>query len=258
MVKVNAANGSVMWSVPMTAATTGTPATLVGFRDSRIQNGLLTMILNDGTYNHLVTFNTSDGSIATNYTIKGLGGAIAYAASDDVTGSVVTFGQYTYTLGDTTLATGGLVGTGQSVWMKIQAGGAFQGATITTTTYAAPAIVGYYFTTQCQGLRALGPQESGAANGPSLAKTRRQHMYGVLLWRTSTDLQVGTDFNFMHSTNLKTPGGTPYQRSQLFSGVQWDTLDDLYSFDSQIAWQISSAYPATVLAIGNFLHTQDR
>ena len=99
--------------------------------------------------------------------------------------------------------------------------------------------------------------DSGSPNGPSLGKTRLSHMYGALFHRAA-QIYVGTNFSNLRIANFQTPNGTVYGPGQLWTGVWWDTMDDDYSFDCQPCWQVIRPYPATVLAFGTFLHTQDR
>lgn len=128
---------------------------------------------------------------------------------------------------------------------------------LTTVSYFGPFTAGFTYTSQGQILRPIAPQEAGAANGPALAKTRREHQFGVLL-HTSQGISFGTNFTFQNAAQFQSPGGTPYTALQAWSGVHWDTLNDDYSFDSMLAWQITRPHPSTVLTASNFLHTQDR
>jgi len=44
----------------------------------------------------------------------------------------------------------------------------------------------------------------------------------------------------------------------LYSDILWTTLDDDFSFDSEFCWQIARPFSVNVMAIGEFLNTQDR
>lgn len=120
-----------------------------------------------------------------------------------------------------------------------------------------PVALGFTYTSQGQILRPIIPQESGAANGPALAKTRRSHMAGVLMHKTQ-GITFGTVFSKLRPGQFRSPGGTPFPLTTLWSGIYWNTLEDDYSFDSMICWEITRPYPATVLTIGAFVETQDR
>lgn len=123
--------------------------------------------------------------------------------------------------------------------------------------YAIPAVIGYTYTSQGQILRPIAPQETGAQTGPALGKTRRTHQFSALLHKTQ-GISVGTSYDRLRPVQFRTLGGTAYQLNQLYSGIVQDTLEDDYSYDSMIAWQITRPYPATVLTLGAFIKTQDR
>jgi hypothetical protein len=118
-------------------------------------------------------------------------------------------------------------------------------------------VAGFTYTSQGQQLRPITQQDTGAQNGPALGKTRRGHMFSALLVNTQ-GISFGTDFVNMHAAKFTSPGGRAYATGQLYSGVYWDSLENDYSFDSGVAWQITRPYPATVAAMSLFLQTQDR
>jgi hypothetical protein len=123
--------------------------------------------------------------------------------------------------------------------------------------WTTPVAIGYTYTSQGQILRAVNPQEAGSRNGPALGKTRRTHMYSALLQQTQ-GIKFGTTFDHLRTAQLQTKGKVPFALTSLYSNVHQDTLDDTYSFDSMVCWQIDRPYPASVLALGPDLHTQDR
>jgi hypothetical protein len=90
-----------------------------------------------------------------------------------------------------------------------------------------------------------------------LGKTRRTHMYSALLQRTQ-GIKFGTDFGSMRPAQFRSAGNIPYPLTSLFSAVHQDSLQDDYSFDSMLCWEIDRPYPATVCTLGANLHTQDR
>jgi len=121
-----------------------------------------------------------------------------------------------------------------------------------------PIVVGYNYTSQGQIVRPVIASETGSRIGPSLGQTRRTHQVGTLLYQTQ-GIYFGTDFNNLRPANFKTTGGAqPLPLTTLFSGVHWDTLDDTYSYDSMICWEVNRPYPATVLAIEGFIVTTER
>lgn len=119
-------------------------------------------------------------------------------------------------------------------------------------------LVGFDFTSQGQLVRPATMQESGARDGPALGKERRTHLAALLL-QDAAGVYVGTDFTKLRPCLFKTPGGsvalTPFQ---MFSGVHAIPIDDKYSFDSMLSWQVSRGQPCTVVAYQGFLQTQDQ
>lgn len=175
--------------------------------------------------------------------------------------------------GDWTVAADGSVavtiGTGPSdlltpaVLASLSASGTNFGQAATTvdvagvgTKYTIPAVIGYNFVSQGQGLRPLLPQQTGTPAGPALGKTRRVHRYALLV-QAAQGLSVGTNFTSLRSVLFRSPGGKPYALNQLYSGVHRAELEDAYSYDGMLAWQVSRPYPATVNAAESFLQTQE-
>jgi hypothetical protein len=123
--------------------------------------------------------------------------------------------------------------------------------------YTVPCVVGFTYTSQGQGLRPDTVEQNRSQTGPSLAKPRRGHQFGVLL-AGAQGVSFGTDFAKLHAAAFKTPGGKAYANTQLFSGVYWDSLDDDYGFDSRFAWQVTRPYPCALVSYTVFQNTQDR
>jgi len=137
-----------------------------------------------------------------------------------------------------------------------------------TSAFAAAAttwVVGFSYTSKGQLLRPAVPQQAGTRMGPALGKTRRSHIGSVLLHNTA-GISFGTSFTdsiggttSMKPARLMSPGGTvPLAQNELFSGVLWEPLTDGSSLDSMLCWQITRPYPATVVAIGATVQTQDQ
>lgn len=123
--------------------------------------------------------------------------------------------------------------------------------------YAIPAVVGQTFLSKAQIVRPVTSQESGAANGPAFGKSRRIHK-AVYLLNPSQNMFWGTSFNELSPMQFEFPGGTRYNQLQLFSGTHKDTMNDNNNIDaSQLCWQSDGTMPATVLAVGWFIQTQD-
>lgn len=120
-----------------------------------------------------------------------------------------------------------------------------------------PCIVGYTYTSQGQRMRPVEPLETGAKLGPALAKFKRSNEYGVLLHRSINGaVDFGTTFSNMRPALLRTDGNRDIPKTTLYSGVHWANTEDGYSFDSQIAWQITRPYPTTIVALGAHIVTQ--
>lgn len=121
-----------------------------------------------------------------------------------------------------------------------------------------PIICGFTYTSQGQILRPDAMEQVRSPTGPGPAKPRRNHQYGMLLSGTQ-GISVGTDFvSTLHAAQFRNKRGDAYNLLQLFNGIYWDTIDDNYSFDGMIAWQISRPYPAALVWITGFMNTQDR
>ena len=135
------------------------------------------------------------------------------------------------------------------------------------------ALVGFTFTSQGQLVRPNSPAESGARNGPALGKKRRTQEYAVQLEGTgyagtagTGSISFGTTFTNptggslspLDPARFKDDGDTPYLPNQHFTGVHWGKLQDTYSYDSMVCWQITRPYPANVIAVEAFLQSQDK
>ena len=121
-----------------------------------------------------------------------------------------------------------------------------------------PCVVGIPFVSQGQLLQQLDP--APGANGPLLGKTRRTHMFSVLLANCVTNtIQFGTNLGATLMPALfQSPGGTPYNASQPYNGTYWNTLNADYNFYNGIAWQITGPFPATICAVEGFFEVADR
>lgn len=122
--------------------------------------------------------------------------------------------------------------------------------------FSVPAIVGSTFTSQAQMLRPHRMEDTGARQGVAFGKIRRSHYFGALLHNTQ-GISFGTNWDKLRPAIFRTKGDKAVPKTQLFSDLHVDTLDDEYSYDSQVCWEISRPYPATVAAAGAYLQTQD-
>lgn len=246
LVKVGTVTGAVLWKIPVSS--------LISITNSYVDYGSLDFLVplaGTMTYYHV---NTLAGT-ATTTTVIGFN-TVGTSVYNATLGTVFSFLAFSQTTGSPTL-----LNSTPAVftnWARIFMGTAATAAT-GRRSFSVPAAVGTTFTSIGQRLRPLAPEETGARNGPSLGKTRRNHRVSFLLQNT-TGLKFGTNFltGKLHPMNFKTNGGTTYLGNQLFSGVFSDTIEDDYSYDGMICWQSSRPYPANVLAVEGFLQTQDK
>lgn len=128
--------------------------------------------------------------------------------------------------------------------------------------FTIPAVVGFSYTSRGQLLRPSDSEDSrwgrtGAQNGPAFGKIRRVHEVDFLLVKTQ-GLRFGTSFDRLRTLNFRKKNGTGYEKDELFSGVIGDSLDDEYSTEGMICWEVTRPYPATISAVGGYLATQDK
>lgn len=233
LTKISTRDASVLWSIQMNNTNSQ-----VNFRNSRVRGGQF-FLLSGGSPFTVYEVNTLTGVANTSNTESLMGPGDF--ATDDKLGMYV---ENTNNIGTTCWTTFGQAPGGGSI--------------IPATVYTAPSLLGFTYNSDGQILRPISPNEAGTSNGPSLGKTRRGHMLAMLLAQTQ-GISWGTDFTHLNPVPL-TMGdqNTPLPANVLFSGVTWDTVDDDYSFDSMPCWRVSRPYPATVAAVGEFLHGEDR
>ena len=122
-----------------------------------------------------------------------------------------------------------------------------------------PCVVGFPFTQTLKLLRPATVEDVRTQTGPGLAKTRRSHMYGLLVANSVTGALISVDNGPTAPISFVEPDQqTKIDHATLYSGVHWDTLDDDYTFDGQIVIQQPLPYPLTIAAVTGFIHTQDR
>jgi hypothetical protein len=247
--------GAIMWSNVILNTISGSQR----LNDSRVRYGkyvfLDTSSFGGGNY-HLWQINTLTGAM-TNQVIFNVPSNFQFY--DDYSGQFI--GNISYVAGGGAPLQIGTTPASFTSWASFgpAAGPAVPAAAPPSAGvfWTTPVAIGYTYTSQGQILRAVNPQEAGSRNGPALGKTRRTHMYSALLQQTQ-GIKFGTTFDHLRTAQLQTKGKVPFALTSLYSNVHQDTLDDTYSFDSMVCWQIDRPYPASVLALGPDLHTQDR
>lgn len=240
--KVNANTGDIMWKTAVTGASPVGGETCMKY--SKIRNGEWALHYGD----RVTLFDTRTGAstdilAGSTYTLQG------GQSYDDTAGKLTFDTQFTQSGPIPVLGPNTPANFGQ--WAALTVGHLH-------TSYTVPGVVGFTYESRGQVVRPEKPEEAGARNGPAMGKTRRTHMYAMRLLNTTPGMKVGTDFTRMRPLNIKSFKAVAQAASVLYSGEHWDTLEDGYSFSSQLAWKVSRPYPAMVLAITQFLHTQDR
>lgn len=139
-----------------------------------------------------------------------------------------------------------------------------QAATVTyyysasQVTVTVPVVIGQGYTSQAQVLRAATQEDIKSPSGAALGKKRRGHKFAALMENTGQAISFGTDFTHLRSANfLDTDDRTPLTADNLFSGVFWKALDDGYSYDSMLCWEVTRPFPCTVVALSTFIETQE-
>lgn len=131
-----------------------------------------------------------------------------------------------------------------------------------TCPVAVPAVLGANYSSIGQLLRPDYGQDAGAQAGPAFGKKRRVHWFSCAVERSQ---------NFNISTNGTFPAGVAtdlvtvqdedenvVSQPALYTGTLSTTMPDNYSFDGQIAWQVTRPTPLIVTAMGGYLATQDK
>ena len=249
--KLRESDGTLMWKIPVAYL----PDTW-GMQNSNAVGGVFAWMGGGISPRTVFVVNTGTGTLST-FQVSGVQPAGAQVF-DSVSGTLTLFSTYTEAAGTPT-PTIGSPGGWVDQFSRLTAGGIFFGSTSSTQRYTLPAVVGYTYTTECITLRPADQRDTGSANGPAQGKTRRSHMYSLLLAGVvSGSLYIGTLFSKLRPAVLKTPGGIVLDSKTLYSGVHWDTLEDDYNFEGGLRWKITRPLPAPVVSIGGFINTQDR
>ena len=123
-------------------------------------------------------------------------------------------------------------------------------------TVYVPVVVGYSFLSVGRLLRPATEAQIKSPRGPALGKKRRIHNYAVLLVNT-VGVSFGTRFTNLRSALFDQNNGKDLTRDQMYSGVWYDAIDDINSYDGLITWSVARPYPCTVAAITGFVETVD-
>lgn len=242
LIKINAVSGAIMWKIGgQNPNLGGVEGTVIRFGRFAYKSGTGV----SGAY-PVTLIDTVAGTASSGGNIVDVSGTSLW---DGVHGFLVGGGAFTpsHTGAPTGTNTSGFAASFYHMGGTSGSGG--------VTDYKAPAVFGFTYTSRGKVLRPI--LDAGAANGPALGKTRRAHMYSILLQR-SGPIKIGCEFDKLRPIPFKTAGGTPYEFGVLYSGIVWDTVEDDYSFNGQLAWEITRPVPCTVLALTTFMQAQDR
>jgi len=125
------------------------------------------------------------------------------------------------------------------------------------TKLVVPAVIGFTYLSAGRVLRPDTQAQSQTPQGPGFGKKRKSAQFAALLLNT-TALSIGTSLGKFRALAFSTAGGSPIVPPNLFSGVYQGTVEDTFSYDGQLAWQIDRPYPCAVCAIVPFLETQEK
>lgn len=265
LVKISALNGAVIWKAALDTLPSSPFTTIAKVPEQ--QNLLMTHLTKSqwvcfpfttGNHNAYI-FDLTDGSITTQTFNAGYGNT-GGGLYDEVSSSLTSYGTYSQSTGTVPNYIGTYLpahsNAYSSKWNRIFFGNTFASSKV-YTEYSVPASIGFTYTSRGQLLRPDYGNDGGAQNGPAFGKKRRLHWYGAAFYRTRS-VSFGTDFAKLRATKLTDPGTTAADAPALYSGTVSYTIDNDYSFNSQIAWEITRPYPATVLAVSGFIETMDK
>ncbi len=120
-----------------------------------------------------------------------------------------------------------------------------------------PIVCGFTYVSRGQMVRPATQAETGTRDGPGFGKVRRSQEFAAQLVNT-LGISFGTVFGKLRKAQLASPAGVYNSPLQPFSGILQAKLEDTYTFDSMLTWEITRPYPAMVVAAGAYLETQDR
>lgn len=283
----------IVWTVPLAVGTNNNSYTPMVSPFSRVYGGLY-CFMGGVTYSNSGADAQDYGggyipvwlidTVAGTYWVGEIGGLdislgsyapTAYEIWDSDSQSLITYGSYTSS--DTGAPTGvDDTATFDSAWFRLWVGNLNANPNFTSTASEQPqgytfvdvnepygnfpCVVGKTYTSQGQILRQIMPQETGSRTGPAFGAVRRSGKYSALMHNT-LGIQFGAGFN---SQDLYTPTltdaqtGDPLGPTDLYSGIWRDSLENRYSFDGMLAWQILRPYPASIVSIGAEIDVTDQ
>lgn len=265
LVKISALTGAVIWKTALDTLPSS-PFTTIAKVPSQ-QDLLMTHLTKHrwvcfpyttGNHNAYI-FDLTDGSVTTQTFNAGYGN-VSGGWYDEVSSSLTSYGTYSQSTGTVPNYIGTYLPAHSNAysnkWNRIYFGNTFSSSKV-YTEYSVPASIGFTYTSQGQLLRPDFGNDGGAQNGPAFGKTRRLHRFSAAWYRTR-GVSMGTVFGKLLTEPLHDPGKSTIDAPTLYSGTISYTVTNDYSFNGQIAWEITRPYPATLLALGGFIETTDR
>jgi hypothetical protein len=128
--------------------------------------------------------------------------------------------------------------------------------TSVTTTVIVPVVIGVPYVSAGQLLRPATQNDTKSQEGGSLGKLKRAHQVALLVNNTQKGFYVGGDANNLLPAVVQS-GGSTILDTTLYSGVYWDTLNDDYTYDCMVAWQVQRPTTLTVCGVSQFMETQE-
>jgi len=258
LVKFSSLNGEVLWACALddTISTFGTKQSM---SVADVTGTLVFMRAGVGNHNAYI-IDTSTGDLTMQPINTGFAG-VTPQYYDPGSGSITFFGSFSppgtgpvmQYIG-TYLADNADTLTNQ--WGRLYLG-VNHSVAATVTTYTVPVSLGSTYTSRGQLLRPDFGPDAGARNGPAFGKKRRLHWYAGSFYR-SRAVKIGTTFDKLRPVPMETAGGTPYAAPTLFSGIVSTTLESDYTFDGQIAWEVTRPYPCNISAMGGYIEAMDK
>jgi hypothetical protein len=121
-------------------------------------------------------------------------------------------------------------------------------------------VAGFTYNSDGQLMHMIAQADTGARNGPAFGVLSRAHRFAAK-FVNSFGLSFGTDLtrsSAMVPVIFKTDAADPIPPLTTFTGLHQDSALDDYAYDNAFCWRVSRPWPATVVAIGNNLATQDQ
>lgn len=125
-------------------------------------------------------------------------------------------------------------------------------------TYKIPCVIGFNYVSRGQLCRPEMPVDTGAKNGPGFGKKRKTARYAMQVVN-AISVRLGTLFSKTKPAPLTKidAGGKRLNYLETFSGIVRETLDDDFSYDSMLAFEVTRPYPCTITILGGFIETTD-